>query len=346
MKGQAFANKIGAMELVTYAEAVERSFPGGRAVDYALGGLRLRVETASGFPPEIFGDALAHLECAEPALEPDLTISVWHSSGGHKPPPALRWNDPRFAATRSEFLRDGRTFVLCELFPHKAQVLDIPRRRAFFWISDPDAIEDNARAAPFRLILHWWLKTRGIVLGHGAAVGRNGRGVLLAGAGGAGKSTTALTCLRAGMDFAGDDYCGLSGDGAPKAFGLYSSAKLWEPDRFSWLPPASSAGPGRKAIFHLHPHFAPRLVSTMELSAILLPRVCDLRDTSVTELHDRQAAVQALVGSTMRQLWDPGQEEFFALYRIAKSLPCYRLDLGSEPEGVVRAIEPFVGEGR
>ena len=41
---------------------------------------------------------------------------------------------------------------------------------------------------------------------HGGAVGRNGRVLLLAGKGKAGKTTAALACAEAGWDYAGDDY--------------------------------------------------------------------------------------------------------------------------------------------
>jgi len=41
---------------------------------------------------------------------------------------------------------------------------------------------------------------------HGAAIGRGGRMLFLAGPGRAGKTTAAIACVHAGWDYAGDDY--------------------------------------------------------------------------------------------------------------------------------------------
>jgi hypothetical protein len=48
-------------------------------------------------------------------------------------------------------------------------------------------------------------RVQGLVPLHAACVGRSGRGVLLAGASGAGKSTVALCCLLQGLDFLAED---------------------------------------------------------------------------------------------------------------------------------------------
>ena len=67
------------------------------------------------------------------------------------------------------------------------------------------------RGKPFRVLLSVWLHDRGVQVVHAALVARGDRGVLLPGRGGAGKTTSALTCLLAGFRYLGDDYVGLEG---------------------------------------------------------------------------------------------------------------------------------------
>ena len=51
-------------------------------------------------------------------------------------------------------------------------------------------------------------------------------GVLLAGKGGSGKSTTALTCLNSELQYVSDDYCVVVAQPSPFAYNLYCTAKV------------------------------------------------------------------------------------------------------------------------
>lgn len=61
---------------------------------------------------------------------------------------------------------------------------------------------------------------------HGAAVGRNGRAILMVGPGRSGKTTAALACARAGWDYAGDDFVLVSTRSPARVEPLYASARL------------------------------------------------------------------------------------------------------------------------
>lgn len=75
-------------------------------------------------------------------------------------------------------------------------------------------------------LLEEWGRKNGLLMLHGAAVGVDGKGVIIAGKGGAGKSTLSVACLMAGMDFVGDDYFMLTGSGILQAMPVYSSVCL------------------------------------------------------------------------------------------------------------------------
>ena len=84
-------------------------------------------------------------------------------------------------------------------------LLDRKSARALVWLPTgtmPDWLGSRP-ALPIMYALS--LNTTWLAL-HGAAVGRAGRMLLLAGKGRTGKTTAALSCARNGWDYAGDDF--------------------------------------------------------------------------------------------------------------------------------------------
>ena len=69
--------------------------------------------------------------------------------------------------------------------------------------------------APLRSFLHWEYAARGMRLVHGGTLGIDGRGVVLAGSGGAGKSGTVVAGIMVGLDSVGDDYVSVDQMEAP-----------------------------------------------------------------------------------------------------------------------------------
>ena len=74
------------------------------------------------------------------------------------------------------------------------------RGHGVLWVLSPDRVPWWERAAPLRTMLHWSLSVPARrLLVHGAAVAGAAQGALLIGAGGCGKSTTAVACVEQGM---------------------------------------------------------------------------------------------------------------------------------------------------
>lgn len=98
--------------------------------------------------------------------------------------------------------------------------------------ASPDALAGgDLRSQPANHAIASWLAGPTVQLVHAGAVALGGRGVLLVGIGGRGKSTTALACAQAGFSFLGDDLCvvesGAKDQGIPaRVHGIYATAKL------------------------------------------------------------------------------------------------------------------------
>ena len=103
-------------------------------------------------------------------------------------------------------------------------VYDRKTRRGVCWFP-ASSIPSWAVGQPCSPLVPAAIEGSGWVLGHAGAVGRDGRFLLLLGPGGAGKSTATLACIRAGWDYAGDDFL-LLNPGRGRVAPLYSSVRL------------------------------------------------------------------------------------------------------------------------
>lgn len=245
---------------------------------------------------------------------PDLTIHAWESN-----------DRPYWDSVRQEVyhLVSDRYSASCE--GDRIYAYDRLTRQGFFWTPSIDALTASERATPFRPILHWWAHQKGLQLTHGAVVGRSGSGVLIAGPGGAGKSTTALACMEyGGLEILGDDYC-LIGSG--DAWSVYCQAKL---DDFSLerLPDLKAlvldrdTGPKRKHILDLRSRITPY---RMALKAVVTPQIWH---KTLMARTTSGAALKALAPSTLFQLPGDRKLSFHRLASIVGCLPCYDLNVG------------------
>lgn len=232
--------------------------------------------------------------------------------------------------------------------PDILSVVDLDEDVAYYWKRDLAPIPYYEAGSPLRALLHAWMSNRGLWFIHAAAIGTESGGVLLAGKGGSGKSTSALACLDSPLRYAGDDYCVVSLDGRDaRAFSLYNTAKLngdTDLERFPqyapwvWNPSRTATD---KATIFLYDHIPDRLISEFPLRAILLPVVTSEANTRLEPCGARDALL-ALAPSTMAQLPASGPADMAFIARLARSVPCFRLYAGRSLEGIPASIASYL----
>jgi hypothetical protein len=322
-----------------------------------VAGRQLRVRCVDDMHSLHLGLAMSHLR-HEFSGDGDFTIDVWDGEVAGPPSNSL------LASYLKTLYRDwtGCCGIRGELRgfhspgmpafympgPDILHLVDAANRRAYFFKRDGSPFPYWEAGSPFRAILHSWLSSSGLQFVHGGAVGENGAGVLLAGRGGSGKSTTTMLCLNAGMLYAGDDYCSLESNPEVYVHSLYNTAKLLphDLDRFPelrqkvWNPQSLVENSSDKATFFLGNLMPERMSSGFPLRAILLPRVTGGTDTHLTPCGPA-AALAAIAPSTVAQLPNSVQADMDRMVAIVSKLPAYILNLGSDlvqiPE-VVRSL--------
>ena len=311
-------------------------------LDYLIGGLRLRLQFANSKLVPAITPALAHLAQVG-AGQADLTICLWDSASTGAPMPAAPWSAQDYLA-RNEIRGYQKTRYLATYNPATAvlNLLDSQTQLALYWIKDWQLLPWYESGAPLLTIFHWWLRQQGCQLLHAAAIGKADGGVLIAGRGGAGKSTTALACLASDLLYASDDYCLLATTPKPHVWSLYSSGKV---DRRSLqllphLKPAI-ARPGQtaeeKSLLFLQGTWPEKMVAGFPIRAALLPRLTEKKETFLTPASPAEAC-KALAPSTLFQLAGADRSTFETVATLVRQVPCYTLHLGTEIAAIPAVI--------
>ncbi len=336
-----------------YFEAVQAAYADA---ERRAGGPVERVFRVAGHPlrlrfagPAMVSDATAafdHLPSSGERAE--FSVCLFDSaSTGSELPPMPRSSGPHDVRGDIPELCDERFIVSYLRWNGVLGLLDRSRRRALFWIRAASDFPFNERGSPLLMSLQGWLAGHDLQLMHAGAVGGANGGVLLCGRGGAGKSTTAIACLVAGLSYVADDYCVLAARPRPVAHSLYNSGKLHCAGlhRFPELSiGAASRGGDDKALFFLHALYPERMATSVPIRALVLPVIHDGADCTL-EPVPRVEALRAMVSSTIAQIPGANGGVLTAGAAFVRQLPCYQLRIGSDPTRIAARIEGLLRGG-
>lgn len=215
--------------------------------------------------------------------------------------------------------------------------------------SAADLPEWNA-GAPLRQHLHWLLRAQGHRLAHAASLGLAGRGILLLGHGGAGKSATCLAGIAAGLQSVGDDYVALGGSTPPAARPLFRLVKQDRAGiaRLIGLSERTAALPENwrgKVEFDPGRMFPDCFADQLRIDAIVLPHIARVAVPRFLRTSGGEA-MRSLMRSNIYQF--PGEpDDGFEYYgTLLRGLPVYRLELSENAVDNGTALADFVADLR
>ena len=208
----------------------------------------------------------------------------------------------------------------------------------------------DERARPLQRPISVWLNDKNVQFVHAGLVAVKGVGVLFIGAGGAGKSSTAIALLLHGHNFLGDDFIGLEklADGGFRGHSLFASCLIdsGHMARFPQLLRDASAPnydfESKSVVFLALSNFD-HLIAQTAIDILLLPKVVDQNETSWRPASKAEAML-ALAPTSVLFTPTPGAAAFELLSDLVNALPTYWLELGRDFEAVSRTVEKIVAE--
>jgi hypothetical protein len=300
--------------------------------------VRIRV-VGDGLAEDVYR-AFSHLRREASGEDPSLRIDLWdgRASGidleGVEAGDDLNVPGEMFVSANGRVVVYGRTQARTAFDRVGGHILG--------WIGRHDHLTQYEIGRPLHSELLLWHKDRDVQAIHAGLVSRNGDGVLFGGPGGSGKSTTALTCLKAGWEYLADDYVGLKAmpDGSFLGYSLYCSTHL-EPKhfkRFPYLEPHAIPGylPREDKTLVLLSEVLPGgLSGKTRIRAVALPIVTKAARPTLRPATKVESLLR-LAPSSLLMLPHGGiaPQEFEKLSVFLQSVPTYWLELGENMEEI------------
>jgi len=317
-----------------------------------LAGRHLSISLAGKALAAAIGPSFAHLNhsIVKAGQMAATSIRLWDCAGtgvGRPPSPSdAEWSASGEGWRTSS--HDGGRY-LCE--DRLGSLLWLDRRDAELvgCFADASSLDCTVRARPLRRVMGEYCRSLGIQEIHAGLVSREGRGLLIVGGSGQGKTTTSLDGLHGGLDFLGDDSVGI-GDGEAggmRGYSLYGSARVlphqlsrWPCFARHWQLPEP---PEDKALFLPGIHLPERVPTTTSIVAVAVPRVAGhgLRVDPTSPLD----ALHALLHESRdNRRFGLTAVEFSRIAALIKSVPCYRFEVDDDPGRVAGALHALIGQ--
>jgi hypothetical protein len=289
-----------------------------------------------------------HLKCGKGDIA--LQIDLWDARAtdircpidGHDSDPTKVAGEFGFVLGDSE-----SRFIGCRR-PHMLTWFDREANHMVGCVQNRRRLRLYEHGKPLHYLLLLWHGDRGVPVAHAGLVSRNGRGALFVGKSSSGKTTAALSCLRSGFHFLGDDYIGLQmiGSGGFVGHSLYNATWIW-PDHLPQYPGLASHAAkenrwvGEKALVLLGRIYPDRLDSSARIQLILLPRMIKGGSTGV-RVASKGEALFAVAPSSLVLLPSPGKSRLDLLAQLVNETPCYWLDIGTDRENIPRCVDELL----
>jgi hypothetical protein len=321
----------------TFAAFDDASRECGQHARLQVAGHPIQVRYAAPHLHERFRDALPHLSAdTGPA---DFTICCWDgtaTASSLPPPPWPRRDFIGLSRVRGHIT--GPLIVTYDADGGLLQMYDRMSRRALFYVRDGERLPDWHDRAPFRSLISLWADDRHLALLHAATVASAGTAVCLAGRSGDGKSTSALSCVAAGLEFLSDDACLVDPTG-PTVSALFGRAKL-QPDAATRLDRfvdsrASAFDSAGGIVVTLRP-----VAAQARVAAIVRLRLDLNGPTTLSECLPPERAFDALLDTIRPEAGAVTPAALRALGAVVHAVPVRELRIGGDDGlvGVVRDL--------
>ncbi|MER8912968.1 serine kinase [Mesorhizobium sp. M0761] len=316
------------------------------AVRLALPRLEVSLYTQNTGYAELARQRLSQAGAGTDRGEPCRILVTSPGIDGMMAPPG--WGDELFHSRRFEEALSGTAFRA--EFDHGLrfwQIFDIRRNIGVQWMQSERAYPPWEPGSPLRVFLHWFYSARGMRLAHAGTLGKNGKGVLLVGRGGSGKSGSVVDGVLAGLQTVGDDYVLLDhGGGFPMAFPVFRTFKQ-DAGGLRRLGLYDAIRAGREPNWQGKYEFFSEdidgvaMTPSLEIRALLVPHLVEQQHSELSAVS-RARAMLALAPSGLFQM--PGERDsgVTRFAELVRSLPCFGLSLGHDRAALSQVIGDFL----
>lgn len=295
----------------------------------------------------VHGDTVLTMQFEEVANRAEAPVNISETGktlfSGTRP----AMGDSLRSLWRCEVVQDGDRLI-ADFHEQGVLLIDGARNLVEGYFVRPDAMHPDVRTSYFHFALTELLKRNGLYTVHATALEYEGRGVLIPGYSGQGKTTSFLSLLRSGFRYLSDDYPLLRDRGAHMEL-LAFPMKIDVTDRtIEFFPELRSAAPGilqqgvYKKNFQAEDLYADSIGSSCTPAMILFPHVVDMPHSCLEPLAKSRALEAILPQGLLVYDQAVARREFQVLSRLVQQVDCYRLHFGRDILELPKLIAPLL----
>jgi hypothetical protein len=233
--------------------------------------------------------------------------------------------------------------------PNGMLVLDPQNGVGAGWFPDPSSIHPDILSNFIFLIgLSELVRSRGLYLIHAAALARDGKGLLIPGFTGSGKTTLSIALLREGFRFLGDDrtFIKKEADGL-KLLAFPDELDVTEKTLFSFpemkdLPKDTFKMGPRKKKFWVERVYPGSIIDISVPRILLFPNIVQKENSQLEPLSKAEAVERLLPHSLLVFDGEIAEKHFHLLCHLVEEMDCYHLDFGQDILHVHKLIDKII----
>lgn len=216
------------------------------------------------------------------------------------------------------------------------------------YLVNPEVFHPDILVSYFHFVLSELLKSRGLYTIHATALEKHGRGVLIPGYSGRGKTTACISLLRSGYRCLSDDHPFLKVDnGTLEVLAFPEKVDVTE-NSLKFFPELRDESRGKlhrgliKRYFHVEDFFPGGTARSCDPWVIIFPQVGNHPTSHVEPVSQREALETILPHGLLVYDKAIAKAEFQAWSRLIQKVKTYRLHFGRDVLDLHRLIDPLL----
>lgn len=227
-------------------------------------------------------------------------------------------------------------------------VMDGVQGRADGYLIKPETMHTNLIEYVFHRALSELLRHRGLYTIHATALEKYGRGVLIPGYSGRGKTTSSISLLRSGYRYLSDDHPWIRDAGTrvevlpfPIKINVTETTIAFFPELLDAPDHVLQSGSPKRS-FHAENLYPTSVGDCCQPAVVLFPHVVDASHSHL-ELLPKSRAMELLLPQVLL-VYDPevARREFQVLAKLVQQVDCYRLHFGQDILDLPKLITPLL----
>lgn len=221
--------------------------------------------------------------------------------------------------------------------------------RAHAYVIRPEAMHPDILESHVHFMLTELLRYRRLFVMHATALEKHGRGVLIPGYSGRGKTTSFLSLLRSGYRYLSDDHPLLTNRDGQVELLCFPMKVDVTAHTISFFPELREApadvlhqGPAKRYFFVEDVYDQVALGDRCSPALVLFPHVVDADKSWLEPLPQSRVLQELLPQGLVAYDQALSREQFTVLSQLARQVSCYRLNFGRDVEALPQLIDPLL----